>query len=76
MESAGTSLRWRVTEKALQVKWWCSHAEALRVNIHVRMGGVGIYMRSSRRSLAAVVIKGAGTALRWRVTKKALQASK
>jgi hypothetical protein len=76
MEGAGTSLRWRVTEKALQVEWWCSHAEALRVNTHVRIGGVGIYTRSSRRSLAAEVIKGAGTALRWRVTKKALQASK
>jgi hypothetical protein len=54
----------------------CWQAEALRVDIHVRIGGVGIYMRSSRRNLAAVVIEGAGTALRWRVTKKALQASK
>jgi hypothetical protein len=33
-------------------------------------------MRSSRRSLAAVVIEDAGTALRRRVAEKALQASK
>jgi hypothetical protein len=36
----------------------CRCVEALRVDLQVYIDGVGIYMRSSRRRSAAVVIKG------------------
>ena len=48
----------KVTEKALQASKYCRCVEALRVNLHVRIGGVGIYMLSSKRRSAAVLIEG------------------
>ena len=62
----------RVTEKALQASTQCRCVEALRVNLHVRIDGVGINTRSSRRSLAAVVVESTGTAQRWKSHREGL----
>jgi hypothetical protein len=62
----------KVTEKALQASKKCRCVEALRVDLHVGIGGVDIYILSSRRSFAAVVIERAGTALRWKSHREGL----
>ena len=43
------------------------------VSTHEAVFTVYLHAAPSRRSLAAVVIEGAGTALRWRVAEKASQ---
>ena len=62
----------KVTEKALQASKYCRCVEALRVNLHVGIGGVGICMLSSRRRSAEVEVEGAGTARRWKSHREGL----
>ena len=68
-QAEGEVLRWRfrapellrggkVTEKALQEGWWCRCVEALRVDLHVGIDGVDIYILSSKRRSVAVLIEG------------------
>ena len=62
----------KVTEKALQASTQCRCVEASRVDLHVGIGGVGIYTRSSRRRSAEVEVEGAGTARRWKSHREGL----
>ena len=48
----------KVTEKALQASTQCRCVEALRVDLHVGIDGVDIYILSSKRRSVAVLIEG------------------